>query len=706
MLRWQNIDEEQNGGQNCYRPQQWGGISDRKWKFQVVVTIDMADNEQVAVSGECDALGNWLPENCVVLQYDGDENNWHCDVNLPKDKEIPYRFFICSVDPLTEHVYVRKWETHLVPRHVPAFDQASGSLDTFGQIDGVEKIDRGWLTRETGIQFKFFNNPFSLKQKVKNRVFYVKITPMALRINNETQTNSLEDSLSNDTRENGLSDQQAYSFSEVVTLRVSESHMQPQEQFGTPYHRDSIVLINVTVTEPESVAYLVDLYTYSTRAAKGEPPYHFGYHYIMPNVLKRSDGLLEIPVTCASNHRPLGMMKIEYLKMTPMLVPQLTLKESYIRYWNSKWTGLDVGHRGAGTSFKTSDGTVIRENTIASLKKAAAHGADMVEFDVQLSKDLVPVIYHDFHVYVSLKKKKTLEENDMLELPMRELTLEQLKNLKVYHLAEGRSKEAKFFDEDLEDHQPFPQLADVLASIDPHVGFNIEIKWSMQLHDGTSEMDNNIDKNLYVDCILRTVIAKAGTRRIVFSCFDPDICTMIRFKQNIYPVMFLTLGVTSKYPQYYDPRCNTIESAVCNAVAMELLGIVAHTEDLLRDTSQINLAKDQGLVVFCWGDDNNCKDTIKQLKGLGIHAIIYDKMDVLSTKETKESIFLVGTNDARKELLCIQHFEMQRQAACADPQDINVLAGDPDQLAQLEAERQTMALSTATSIQSLMDDRL
>lgn len=350
--------------------------------------------------------------------------------------------------------------------------------------------------------------------------------------------------------------------------------------------------------------------------------------------------------------------------MTPMLVPQLTLKESYIRYWNSKWTGLDVGHRGAGTSFKTSDGTVIRENTIASLKKAAAHGADMVEFDVQLSKDLVPVIYHDFHVYVSLKKKKTLEENDMLELPMRELTLEQLKNLKVYHLAEGRSKEAKFFDEDLEDHQPFPQLADVLASIDPHVGFNIEIKWSMQLHDGTSEMDNNIDKNLYVDCILRTVLAKAGARRIVFSCFDPDICTMIRFKQNIYPVMFLTLGVTSKYPQYYDPRCNTIESAVCNAVAMELLGIVAHTEDLLRDTSQvcesgpvahrrqsrlllihsccylqINLAKDQGLVVFCWGDDNNCKDTIKQLKSLGIHAIIYDKMDVLSTKETKVSLW-------------------------------------------------------------------
>lgn len=310
------------------------------------------------------------------------------------------------------------------------------------------------------------------------------------------------------------------------------------------------------------------------------------------------------------------------------------MKCSYLRHWNTKWTGLDVGHRGAGVSFKGED-TSIRENTIASLKQAAAHGADMVEFDVQLSKDLVPVIYHDFHVYVSLKKKKSLDENDMLQLPMRELTLEQLNNLKVYHAVEGRNRAARFFDEDLDEHQPFPQLADALQLIDMSVGFNIEIKWSMRLIDGTLELDNSIDRNLYIDSILNVVLAKAGNRRIVFSCFDPDVCTMLRYKQNLYPIMFLTLGVTDKYPQYHDPRCNTIESAVSNAHAMELLGIVAHTEDLLRDSTQINLATDLGLIVFCWGDDNNSVDTIKLLKGLGIHGVIYDKMDVLSTKEVK-----------------------------------------------------------------------
>lgn len=249
---------------------------------------------------------------------------------------------------------------------------------------------------------------------------------------------------------------------------------------------------------------------------------------------------------------------------------------------------MEIGHRGSGTSFKATDGNVIRENTIASLKKAAANGADMVEFDVQLSKDLVPVIYHDFRMYVSLKKKKTVETvDDMLELPMAELTLEQLKNLKVFHTEEGKRREAKFHDEDFEEHQPFPTLAHALETIDEHVGFNVEVKWSQRLDDGTTEAVNRFDKNLYLDCILDVVMNHAKNRRIVFSCFDPDVVTMLRMKQNVYPVMFLTIGSTAKYQPYYDPRCNSHRKAIEHAQAMELLGIVGHTEDLLRDQKQV-----------------------------------------------------------------------------------------------------------------------
>lgn len=268
----------------------------------------------------------------------------------------------------------------------------------------------------------------------------------------------------------------------------------------------------------------------------------------------------------------------------------MNMKFSYIRYWNKKWVGLDVGHRGSGNSFHASDGGVIRENTIASLKNAAAHGADMVEFDVQLSKDLIPVVYHDFFICLSLRNKKA-EDADMLEVPMKELTLEQLKHLKVFHTVEGRNRQQKFFDEEFAEHQPFPQLVEVLNEIDPHTGFNVEIKWNSRIKETIPEPNfYQIDRNLYIDCILDVVLKYANKRRIVFSCFDPDICTMLRYKQNIYPVMLLTQGVTNRWPTYKDARCNTIEKGVQHACAMELLGLVVHTEDLLRDSSQVRLS--------------------------------------------------------------------------------------------------------------------
>lgn len=94
---------------------------------------------------------------------------------------------------MTGNVHVRRWETHLIPRTISAYHDerdtqtASSSntsdstafiksgIDTFGDIHGVEKIDRGWLTTETIVQFKFIRNPFSIKQKLKNRLLYVKV---------------------------------------------------------------------------------------------------------------------------------------------------------------------------------------------------------------------------------------------------------------------------------------------------------------------------------------------------------------------------------------------------------------------------------------------------------------------------------------------------------------------------------------------------
>lgn len=63
------------------------------------------------------------------------------------------------------------------------------------------------------------------------------------------------------------------------------------------------------------------------------------------------------------------------------------MKRSFVRYWNKRWKGLEVGHRGAGSSFNpTSDADAIRENTIASLRRAIDAGADMVSHKILLQE--------------------------------------------------------------------------------------------------------------------------------------------------------------------------------------------------------------------------------------------------------------------------------------------------------------------------------
>lgn len=148
---------------------------------------------------------------------------------------------------------------------------------------------------------------------------------MNLRISNENSNMLVDESLSNDTRDNST-DQPAYAFSEVATLNAEHYLFEPQEQFGRAYRKDDILMFHITVSEPENIAYLIDLYTYSNRAETGEPPYHLGYHYLLPSMLKKSEGQLELPITCASKHRPLGMMKVEYVKITPLNDPNCDMK--------------------------------------------------------------------------------------------------------------------------------------------------------------------------------------------------------------------------------------------------------------------------------------------------------------------------------------------------------------------------------------------
>ncbi|CAL1202094.1 unnamed protein product [Candida parapsilosis] len=83
-------------------------------------------------------------------------------------------------------------------------------------------------------------------------------------------------------------------------------------------------------------------------------------------------------------------------------------------YWKqlSHWTSRSWKNVSGRQSLQ------LGENTVESFIAASSLGASYVEFDVQLTKDFVPVVYHDF----------TVAESGV-DIPMHLLTLEQFLGL-------------------------------------------------------------------------------------------------------------------------------------------------------------------------------------------------------------------------------------------------------------------------------------
>uniref|UniRef100_A0A3B5LR26 Glycerophosphocholine phosphodiesterase 1 n=1 Tax=Xiphophorus couchianus TaxID=32473 RepID=A0A3B5LR26_9TELE len=339
-------------------------------------------------------------------------------------------------------------------------------------------------------------------------------------------------------------------------------------------------------------------------------------------------GVVTLPIMGRNFRQTIGKVRVDYLVIRPIQKLQCDMSSSYTKHWKKRST-VDVGHRGAGST-RAAKHHRVRENTIASFKSAAKHGAAFVEFDVHLSKDSVPIVYHDLTCCISTKKVLAEACNlELIEVPVKDLTFDQLQLLKVNFALTGSDR--KSIDEDeVDEHQPFPSLSQVrniFQAVPESVGFNIELKWISQMKDGTwdGNLSSYFNMNTFLDIILTCVLQKAGKREIIFSCFDPDICTMVRLKQNKYPILFLTQGISEKYPELMDVRCQTTQIAISFAQSENILGISAHTEELLKHLNYIGEARSKGLVVFSWGDDNNEHENRRKLREQGIDGLIYDR---------------------------------------------------------------------------------
>jgi glycerophosphoryl diester phosphodiesterase len=106
-----------------------------------------------------------------------------------------------------------------------------------------------------------------------------------------------------------------------------------------------------------------------------------------------------------------------------------------------------IAHRGASGS--------CPENTLAAFDQALAEGAEGLEFDVQLTRDDVPVVFHD---------------HTLRKLGQRRQRLRELSHAQVRALDFGGWFDPSFTGE------PIPTLAEVLARYAPKTELCLELK--------------------------------------------------------------------------------------------------------------------------------------------------------------------------------------------------------------------------------------
>jgi glycerophosphoryl diester phosphodiesterase len=142
-----------------------------------------------------------------------------------------------------------------------------------------------------------------------------------------------------------------------------------------------------------------------------------------------------------------------------------------------------IGHRGFPH--------VAPENTIASFAKAVESGIDMVEFDVTMTRDGVPVVLHD----------KTLDRTTTGRGSVRRRTYSELQDLDA----------GSWFSTEFSD-QKIPTLNDVLDFLKGKIAMNIEIK----LEAVGLKMRGGIEQK-----VLQAVQKRGLTPHVVVSSFLP-----------------------------------------------------------------------------------------------------------------------------------------------------------------------------------------
>ena len=258
---------------------------------------------------------------------------------------------------------------------------------------------------------------------------------------------------------------------------------------------------------------------------------------------------------------------------------------------------------------------------------------------LQVTKDLVPVIWHDDSVLA------TSSEGEVTSTDISAMTLEEFKSIIDPSKGHARQLVRQFRGVESRSFLPgpplpwtcpndggflLPTLTEVFAALPPSCGLDVEIKLSNGpevARTQPEEVARIVEAIWRVTCEEKEKERAAGLppRLLFFSSFDPDICTAIKSKaEGQYGVWFLSgCGLY----EHSDPRRTSIEAALEFASTSKMEGIVLPAVILMKTESIVSNAAKLGLDVMTYGLENDDQGAVMRQKELGVAAAIIDNVE-------------------------------------------------------------------------------
>uniref|UniRef100_A0A2P2JFP6 glycerophosphodiester phosphodiesterase n=2 Tax=Rhizophora mucronata TaxID=61149 RepID=A0A2P2JFP6_RHIMU len=313
---------------------------------------------------------------------------------------------------------------------------------------------------------------------------------------------------------------------------------------------------------------------------------------------------------------------------------------------------LVVGHRGHGmNSLQSADRRMkaIKENSILSFNAAAKFPLDFIEFDVQVTKDGCPVIFHDD--FILSHDNGIIFERRVTELTLTDfLSYGPQRGGKTGKSMLRKTKDGKIVEWNVEQDDSLCTLQDVFQQVEPSLGFNIELKFD----------DHIVYQQDHLACVLQAVLKVvfeyAKDRPIIFSSFQPDAALLVKRLQSAYPVFFLTDGGSHIF---YDVRRNSLEEAIKLCLEGGLEGIVSEVKGVFRNPGVVTKIKDAKLSLMTYGELNNVPEAVYMQHLMGIDGVI---MDLVQEITSAVSDMIKPSRTIEEDDLAVENSEMQQKS--------------------------------------------